>query len=65
VIVLVESKTGRNELFFDTVKREVLTADGFVARIQAGEYAGYTVKEIKGVLTPVSNPDGRRTNNLS
>ncbi len=65
VIVLVESKTGRNELFFDTVKREVLTADSFVALIQAGEYAGYTVKKIKGVLTPVSTPDGRRKNNLS
>lgn len=65
VIVIVESKTGRNELFLDTSSAEILTQGEFISRIEDGKYPGYTVKEINGVPTPVSNPDGRRTNNLS
>ncbi|MCY4643506.1 MAG: hypothetical protein OXB88_02715 [Bacteriovoracales bacterium] len=65
VIVLEEGEKGRNEIFFDVEKEEILSRSDFVAKIQAGEYSGYTVKEINGVLTPVSNPDSRETNNLS
>ena len=65
VIVLTEDKNGRNETFLDLVKNQVLTREEFVSQIQAKNYPGYTVKQINGVPTPVSNPDGRRTNNLS
>jgi hypothetical protein len=64
VIVLNEDENGRNQIFYDTVKKEVLSAQEFVALIESGKYPGYAVKEIKGVPTPVSNPDGRGTNNL-
>jgi len=64
VIVLAEDESGRNELFFDLVKRTTLTRADFVAQIQAGTYPYYSVKNISGVLTPVSNPDSRNTNNL-
>ncbi len=64
VIVLNEDENGRNQIFYDTVKKEVISAQEFVALIESGKYPDYAVKEIKGVPTPVSNPDGRGTNNL-
>ena len=65
VIVLKEDDNGRNELFFDLVKGELLSRDEFVVAIQSGHYSTYTVKVINGLSTPVSKPDGRETNNLS
>ncbi len=65
VIVLTEDENGRNQTFFDLVKKTVLTREEFVSQIEAQNYPGYSVKQINGVLTPVSNPDGRRSNNLS
>jgi hypothetical protein len=64
VVVLKEDKNGRNKVFYDTKKETVMTLDEFLAQIQAGEYPGYAVKEINGKPTPVSNRDGRRSNNL-
>ncbi len=64
VIVLAEDVNGRNEFFCDFVKKTVFTREDFVAQIQAGGYPSYSVKSINGVLTPVSNPDSRSTNNL-
>ena len=46
------------------LKNQILTAKDFVALIQEGHYPGYAVKAIQGILTPVSNPDGRTINNL-
>jgi hypothetical protein len=65
IIVLRESDQGRNEIFFDIVKREVMTTVEFVSAIQAGRYPGYTVKTVAGIPTPVSKPDRRKTNNLA
>ena len=65
IVVLKEDKNGRNELFFDLVKNVPLTREEFVAAVEAGNYPAYTVKIIHGIATPVSNPDGRQTNNLS
>lgn len=65
VVVLKEDKNGRNELFFDLVKNVMLSREEFVAAIEAGNYPSYAVKMINGLPTPVSNPDGRETNNLS
>jgi hypothetical protein len=64
VIVLKEDENGRNQIFFDTITKEILSAPQFVASIESGKYPGYAVKTIKGIPTPVSNPDGRGTNNL-
>ena len=65
VIVLKESEKGRNEVFFDLIKNTVLSREEFVASIESGDYPAYSVKIINGLLTPVSKPDGRKTNNLS
>lgn len=65
VIAIGKSKSGRNEWFLDTLKKEVFGRNEFIVRIRAGDYPGYTVKTVNGQPTPVSNPDGRKTNNLS
>ncbi len=65
VIVLRESEQGRNELFYDMLKEEVLTLEEFVGAIRAGRYPGYSVKMLAGIPTPVSKPDRRKTNNLA
>ncbi len=59
VIVLKEDENGRNQVFFDTISKEVLSASQFVSLIESGKYPNYAVKTIKGIPTPVSNPDGR------
>ena len=64
VIVLEENKQGRNELFFDLAKKVLLSRAEFVRAIEAGDYPAYTVKNINGLLTPVSKPDDKETNNL-
>lgn len=42
VIVLKEDENGRNEIFFDLVKGEVLSHKDFVLAIQHGHYPAYT-----------------------
>lgn len=36
----------------------------FVFRIQADQYDNYHVRRVQGRPTPVSNPDGKKGNNL-
>ena len=36
----------------------------FARRINEGQYPNYHTREINGVQTPVSNPDGKDGNNL-
>lgn len=64
MVVLKESKKGRNELFYDTLKKQIFTVEEFIALIEEGQYPGYSVKVIRGVATVVSKSDGRGTNNL-
>lgn len=64
VIVLMEDKRGRNELFYDTLKQQVLSADSFISEIEKGFYPGYSVRVINGISTPVSRRDKRDVNNL-
>lgn len=57
-----ETPSGRNTQFKDgnrTVSRPDL-----VREIKAGEHPDYHVRVVHGVPTPVSNPDGKRGNNL-
>ncbi len=64
VIVLMEGKRGRNELFYDTLKQQVLSAESFILEIEKGFYPGYSVRIINGISTPVSRRDKRDFNNL-
>lgn len=64
IIVLSESETGRNEIFFDLFKEDILSREEFVTKIKAGAYPKYFIKIINGVETPLSKPDSHRTNNI-
>lgn len=64
VIVVKESKTGRNEIFLDTKSGEILGREDFVGLIESGKYSEYSVATIKGVDTPVSKGDKVTANNL-
>ncbi len=64
VSVTRESETGRNERFRDNRTGEEMTRPQFVREIERGNYDDYHVREVNGVKTPVSNPDGKKGNNL-
>ena len=64
IIVLQESETGRNEIFFNMLSKEIMTSDEFIAKIGTNEYPGYQVKMINEVPIPVSIADGNKGNNL-
>lgn len=64
VSVTRENKTGRNEQFRDNYTKTNMTRSQFVQKIKSGKYENYHVRNINGVDTPVSNPDGSKNNNL-
>jgi hypothetical protein len=64
IVALAKSKTGRNELYYDLLKRVAMNREELVSLIHSGVYAGYSVKIIRGVETPVSKRDGKRINNI-
>ena len=64
IVVLQENKTGRNEVFQDTLSGHTMTREEFVQQIQAGKYPHYTVAVIHGTPTPISKPDKIKENNL-
>lgn len=64
VLVIQESETGRNELFFDTGSKEILNTLEFVNAIKAGIYPNYKIATINGKETPMSKADGILENNL-
>lgn len=64
ISVTHESNTGRNERFHDNYTGRNMTRNQFVNQITQGNYENYHVREINGILTPVSNPDKSRNNNL-
>ncbi len=64
IVSLLKSKSGRNAVYFDLLKRVVLSREELVAQIYAGDYPGYSVKIIGGIETPVSKRDGRAVNNI-
>ncbi|WP_319201905.1 DUF3892 domain-containing protein [uncultured Ilyobacter sp.] len=63
VKVINESDTGRNQKFQDD-KGKTMTRNQFVREIERGNYSDYHVREVNGVKTPCSNPDGKTNNNL-
>jgi hypothetical protein len=64
ISVTQENETGRNERFRDNYTGEDMSRAKLVRRIKRGEYKNYHVREINGIETPVSNPDGSEHNNL-
>ena len=59
-----ESDSGRNQHFHDNFTGTDMTRAQLVREIEHGNYSNYHVREINGVKTPVSNPDGNSRNNL-
>lgn len=59
-----ETTTGRNVRFKDPGKRGEMTRGQFVREIERGNYPDYHVRNVNGVKTPCSNPDGSTGNNL-
>ncbi len=64
VVVIEETDTGRNQLFFDPVTGDVLDREYFVLAIKNQEYSGYRVALMAGVEIPVSKSDDSSDNNL-
>ena len=62
--VVMESDSGRNQRFRDTRTGEQMSRSELVRRIEQGSYPNYHIRDINGVKTPVSNPDGSQGNNL-
>lgn len=59
-----ESPTGRNLKFMDPARNVEMSRREFVEGIEKGKYPDYHVREVHGVKTPCSNPDGSTGNNL-
>jgi predicted membrane GTPase involved in stress response len=63
ITVTGESDTGRN-VRFQVPGRGEMPRQTLVQQIRAGEHEGYHVRVINGLATPVSNPNGRNSDNL-
>lgn len=63
ISVTRESNTGRNLRFKINSSNRTVSRAQLVKRIEGG-MSGYHVRNINGVKTPVSNPDGKTGNNL-
>ena len=64
VKVIQESESGRNTKFQDTKSRRIMSRVQFVKEIEKNNYDCYYVRNINGLKTPVSKPDGKKNNNL-
>lgn len=63
ISVTRESNTGRNLKFRINSSKRTISRAQLVKKIEGG-MDGYHVRNINGVKTPVSNPDGKTGNNL-
>lgn len=64
VTVTDESPSGRNKEFHDNYTGADMSRPQFVNEIESGNYPNYHVRDVNGVKTPVTNPDGSTNNNL-
>lgn len=64
VIVIQESESGENTLFFDLSAKKVLTKAEFILAIKAGKYPNYSYRIVDGREIPVSKKDRYNFNNL-
>ena len=60
VIVLKESETGENILFFDVKEKMIFSREVFVSEIKDGKYGkDYEIRIVNGKEIPVSKRDGK------
>ncbi len=64
VIVLDETKKGKNRIFYDFLLKKVMNKAEFVAAIKNGDYPNYELRVIRGDEIPTSKKDGVKTDNL-
>lgn len=67
VKVTKETETGRNIEFQDTRNNHKMNLQEFVTKIESGKSAysnDYYTRMQNGKKTPVSKPDGKKSNNL-
>jgi hypothetical protein len=64
ISVISTTNTGKNTVFHDNFKNKNMTIKQFVSEIKKGNYDNYHIRVIKGIETPVSNPDNSANNNL-
>lgn len=64
VFVISESRSGRNQRFWDPVGQVELTQYGFAKAVARGDYSHYYVRTIGGVPTPASKPNRSLLDNL-
>jgi len=67
VKVTKENDTGRNTNFIDNYTKENMTIKEFINKIENNEnnyQDKYHIRNINGIKTPCSNPDGSINNNL-
>jgi hypothetical protein len=64
IIAVSETETGRNETYYDILKRRYMSREELLASIRDGSYPGYSIKVIRGIDTPVSKRDRKRINNI-
>lgn len=64
VVVIKESKKGKNLSYFDLENKIILSKEEFVTSIKDGKYPRYEIRIIRGDETPVSKKDRNLPNNL-
>ncbi len=64
ISVTSETSSGRNLTFHDNYSGKNMNRSEFVSEIKSGNYPNFHVRNINGIPTPVSNPDGKSGNNL-
>lgn len=64
VVVVKESKKGKNLLYFDISSSLLFSRDEFIIAIVSGKFPRYEIRKIKGEDTPVSKKDNLVPNNL-
>jgi len=64
ITVTAQSRSGRNQRFKDNSRKQSMTLQTFVQKIETGKYPNYHIRKINGIKTPVSNPDKSTNNNL-
>lgn len=64
ISVITESDSGRNSRFKDNKTGQQMSRRQLVSKISQGSYAGYHIRKINNLATPVSDPDNRKGNNL-
>jgi len=63
VVVTKEGSKGKNLSFRDP-DGSAMNREEFVTAIRMGLYPGYHIRKVRGIETPVSDPDNTKANNL-